>query len=54
MSPTFKGPDSRKVDIEFEQKSAGVYEAEVPADEVGSYFLNIQATWNKGGKEIRR
>ncbi|HWY88060.1 MAG TPA: vWA domain-containing protein, partial [Gemmataceae bacterium] len=43
MSPTFKGPDTRKVDIEFEQKSAGVYEGEFPADEVGSYFLNIQA-----------
>jgi hypothetical protein len=52
MSPTFKGPDARKVEIQFEQKSAGVYEGEFPADEVGSYFLNIQAVWNKGGKEI--
>jgi hypothetical protein len=52
MSPTFKGPDARKLEVEFEQKSAGVYEGEFPADEVGSYFLNIQAAWNKGGKEI--
>jgi hypothetical protein len=52
MSPTFKGPDARKVEVEFEQKSAGVYEGEFSADEVGSYFLNVQAVWNKDGKEI--
>ena len=53
MSPTFKGPDSRKVEIEFEQKSAGVYEGEFPADEVGLLFpQHPGASWNKGGKEI--
>jgi uncharacterized membrane protein len=52
MTPSFKGPDSRKGEVEFEQKSAGVYEGEFSADEVGSYFINIQASWVKGGKEF--
>ncbi len=51
-SPSFKGPDGRKIDLKFEQKNAGVYEAEFVAEEVGSYFLTIQAKWRKDGKEI--
>jgi uncharacterized membrane protein len=51
-SPSFKGPDGRKVDLKFEQKNSGVYEAEFSADEVGSYFINIQAKWKKDGKEF--
>jgi hypothetical protein len=51
-SPTFKGKDDRKVELKFEQKNAGVFEAEIPADEVGAYFINIQAKWTKDGKEM--
>jgi hypothetical protein len=49
-SPTQKG-DLRKLDLKFEQKNAGVYEAEFFADEVGAYFLNVQAKWKKGDQE---
>ena len=48
-SPAFKVRDDRKLDLKFEQKNAGVYEAEFPADEVGAYFINIQARWEKDG-----
>lgn len=51
-SPSFKGPDGRKVEIKLEQKAAGVYEAEFQADEVGAYFLNVRAEWQKGGKTL--
>ncbi|MSU76931.1 MAG: VWA domain-containing protein [Gemmataceae bacterium] len=46
-TPAFKVKDDRKFELKFEQKNAGVYEAEIPADEVGAYFINIQAKWNK-------
>lgn len=44
-SPSFKERDGRARDLKFEQKNAGVYEAEFPADEVGAFFLNVQAQW---------
>ena len=35
----------------------GVYIAEMPADEIGAYFLNIQAKWKqetiRNGKKVR-
>jgi uncharacterized membrane protein len=49
--PTFKDLEARKFDLKFEQKSSGVYEAEFPADAVGTYFINIKARWKKDGKE---
>ena len=45
-SPTFKIKNERRHELKFEQKNSGVYEAEIPADEVGAYFVNIQA-WKK-------
>ncbi|MBL8992068.1 MAG: hypothetical protein JNM63_01925, partial [Spirochaetia bacterium] len=46
-SPAFKVKDDKKFELKFEQKNAGVYEAEIPADEVGAYFINIRAEWEK-------
>ena len=56
-SPSFKIKDGKKVDLKFEQKeTSGVYVAELPADEIGAYFLNIQAKWKKveeiNGKKV--
>jgi uncharacterized membrane protein len=51
-SPAFKVEDKRKFELKFEQKNSGVYEAEIPADEVGAYFINIQAKWKKDGQEV--
>lgn len=34
---------SKPPTIEFKSKGAGLYEAEFPAEEAGSYFLNVQA-----------
>ena len=46
-SPGFKVKDDKKFELKFEQKNAGVYEAVIPADEVGAYFINIRAEWDK-------
>ncbi|MSQ93599.1 MAG: VWA domain-containing protein [Gemmataceae bacterium] len=51
-TPAFKVKDDRKFELKFDQKNAGVWEAEIPADEVGAYFINIQAKWKKDGKEM--
>ncbi len=51
-SPTFADDGPKQKDIEFEQTNSGVYQAEIPADQVGSYFLNIQGAWKKDGKEF--
>lgn len=52
-SPTFKAKDGKKVELKFEQKeTSGVYVAELPADEIGAYFLNIQGRWKKDGQEF--
>jgi hypothetical protein len=48
-SPTFKIKGQRKL----EQKNAGVYEAEFPADEVGAYFIYVQAKWKKAVKVMK-
>jgi len=40
-SPTFRDKEARKVELKFEQKAAGIYEAEFQAEEVGSYFLHV-------------
>ena len=51
-SPSFQVKDDRKTELKFEQKNAGVFEAEIAADKVGAYFINIQAKWKKDGKEF--
>ena len=50
-SPSLTPGDRRRPALKFEQKNSGVYEAEFKADDVGSYFLNIQAKWKENGKE---
>jgi uncharacterized membrane protein len=42
--PSAKGEGPGRIDLKFEQKNSGVYEAEFKADEAGSYFINAQAT----------
>ena len=50
-SPSLKESDGLK-ELKFEQKNVGVYEAEFKAEDVGSYFLNVQARWKKDGKDM--
>jgi uncharacterized membrane protein len=51
-SPSLKESEGKK-ELRFEQKNVGVYEAEFKAEDVGSYFLNVQAKWkDKDGKEM--
>jgi uncharacterized membrane protein len=50
--PSLKGPEGRKLDLKFEQKGGGIYEADIPADEVGTYFINIRARWKKNGQTL--
>ncbi|HXG13414.1 MAG TPA: VWA domain-containing protein, partial [Gemmataceae bacterium] len=47
-------PDTPEIKLKFEQKSSGVYEAEFPAEEAGSYFINAAAVRKvkKGDKEV--
>ena len=43
--PAGKGADTgKKQELRFVQKNSGTYEAEIKAEEAGSYFLNAQAT----------
>jgi uncharacterized membrane protein len=51
-APSFKGPEGRRKDLEFKQKNSGVYEAELSADEVGAYFINVQAKWTENSKQM--
>jgi uncharacterized membrane protein len=46
-SPTSKAGDAAKPDIKLEQKNAGRYEAEVRAEDVGSYLLTAMAFRSK-------
>jgi uncharacterized membrane protein len=54
-TPTGKAEQEGRADLDFKQTNAGVYEAEVKADEMGSYFINVQS-WakakDKDGKVI--
>ncbi|HYV38174.1 MAG TPA: VWA domain-containing protein, partial [Gemmataceae bacterium] len=49
-SPDPKPGDAGRPDIKLEQKNVGRYEAEVKAEEIGSYFLTAMAYRNKQGK----
>ncbi len=42
-TPTGKDEGVGKTDLKFTQTNSGVYEAEVKAEEAGSYFVNVQA-----------
>jgi uncharacterized membrane protein len=42
-TPNPKAADAARPDIRLEQKNVGVYEAEVPAEDEGSYFLTALA-----------
>jgi hypothetical protein len=42
-TPKELGPNEKPPTVEFKPKGGGLYEAEFPADEAGSYFLNVQA-----------
>jgi hypothetical protein len=57
-SPLAKGESDRKLELKFEQKNSGLYEAEFKADEAGSYFINAQAVrtvkTNEKGKEVMK
>jgi uncharacterized membrane protein len=46
-SPTGKADDAARPDIKLEQKNAGRYEAEIRAEEVGSYLLSALASRSK-------
>ncbi len=51
-SPSLKGAgETRTRELKFEQTSGGVYEAELPAEEIGSYFINVAARWHKDGQD---
>jgi uncharacterized membrane protein len=41
--PTPPGPGEKPPAVEFKPRGGGRYEAEFPAEEAGSYFLNVQA-----------
>jgi uncharacterized membrane protein/Mg-chelatase subunit ChlD len=41
--------------LKFEQTNSGVYEAEIKAEEIGTYLINIQASWKgKDGKGVTK
>jgi len=50
-NPTFKDKEGKKTDVRFEQVRPGVYEAEMAAEEIGTYFITARASWKdaKGG-----
>jgi uncharacterized membrane protein len=41
--PTPPAPGEEPPKVEFRPKGGGIYEAEFPAEEAGSYFVNVQA-----------
>ncbi len=54
VTPPNAGVDApRRPKLKFEQRSPGVYEAEAPADEAGSYFIGFQTTRMVDGKPQR-
>jgi hypothetical protein len=44
-NPSFKGPEDKVPEVEFEQVRPGVYEAEFSAEEVGNFFFTVQGEW---------
>lgn len=44
-SPSFKEKREKKSSAEFKQERPGEYEVELPAEEVGTYFITARGTW---------
>lgn len=57
-TPMSGQPDGSRGDLRFEQRSSGIYVAELKADEAGSYFLNAVARRKvkviENGKEVEK
>src|SRR5205814_3487986 len=55
-APNQQPAESKPIELKFEQKNSGEYEAEFKAEEAGSYFINAQARRTtkqvKDGKEV--
>jgi hypothetical protein len=55
-APNQQPGEGRPIELKFEQKGGGQYEAEFKADEAGSYFINAKATRSvtqmKDGKPV--
>ncbi len=51
MSPALKDGQGQPA-VQFEQTSSGVYEAEIDAENVGAYFVNVRAEWDENGKKM--
>lgn len=52
-SPSLRPGDPRKPALRFEQRHAGIYEAEIRADEVGAYFIHVKAKWkDRKGRDM--
>ena len=51
-SPGLKAGDARRPALKFEQKNSGIYEAEFKAEDIGAYFINVQAKWKENGKDM--
>jgi hypothetical protein len=53
-SPSLRADDSRRIQLKFEQKNSGLYEAEFKAKEAGSYFISAQARRMQNGREEKK
>jgi hypothetical protein len=55
-APNQQPGEAKPIELKFEQKNSGQYEAEFKAEEAGSYFINAQARRTvpqmKNGKEV--
>jgi uncharacterized membrane protein len=51
ITPGLKVAEGRGPGLRFVQKGVGVYEAEVKAEDVGAYFVNVQGKWTVKGKD---
>ncbi len=56
-APNTQPGDAKPIELKFEQKSSGQYEARFKAEEAGSYFINAMArrtvTQQRDGKEVQ-
>jgi Mg-chelatase subunit ChlD/uncharacterized membrane protein len=55
VTSTAPSPGGKPPALKFEQTNGGVYEAEIKAEEIGTYLFNIQARWKgKDGKQVSK
>jgi hypothetical protein len=52
IAPSLKSSEG-KPKLKFEQTKPGIYEAEIQAEDVGSYFFNIQGKWKDAKGELQ-